>query len=413
MNTERTEKFVNAIACDLEEGGFRQVSGTMLRRTLATAVSAALPLLPPAKLSFDVEAMLSACVPGGSIVDPQVVADNIREWAAERKPAELAEQQEGQHLSAAKGTLLALGYSWNGFQWEASSPPAEPAEQKGDSRAQFEAWMTDTAKIIVGSNDPYPAGLERDYWRVWQAALAATGKQQVGEEVEDDRFPGGFADAIAYVNELEELAEAAHVKVFGHESDGESGASTLLQMTIHQLDEKSEQVGEVQDTRAQFEVWANGRDLITNPPGAYVSCYVQNDWEVWQAALAARQPVGNAEQLDHALGQTIDQRDRYHEVADDLAAHIERITGVEIGEHSSDNCPWQNAIEAAETHSPAQGIDLGQLTRYDLDEGFDHYRGLPKDKGAHLYKDATGDWVKWDDVEALIEQRDAAPGVGS
>lgn len=45
MNTERTEKFVNAIACDLEEGGFRQVSGTMLRRTLATAVSAALPLL--------------------------------------------------------------------------------------------------------------------------------------------------------------------------------------------------------------------------------------------------------------------------------------------------------------------------------------------------------------------------------
>lgn len=45
MNTERTEKFVNAIACDLEEGGFRQVSGTMLRRTLSTAVSAALPLL--------------------------------------------------------------------------------------------------------------------------------------------------------------------------------------------------------------------------------------------------------------------------------------------------------------------------------------------------------------------------------
>ena len=45
MNTERTEKFVNAIACDLEEGGFRQVSGTTLRRTLATAVTAALPLL--------------------------------------------------------------------------------------------------------------------------------------------------------------------------------------------------------------------------------------------------------------------------------------------------------------------------------------------------------------------------------
>ncbi|GEM_PF-6435230 len=62
---------------------------------------------------------------------------------------------------------------------------------------------------------------------------------------------------------------------------------------------------------------------------------------------------------------------------------------------------------------PAQGIDLGQLQRYDLDEGFDHYRGLPKDKGAHLYEDATGDWVKWDDVQTLIDQRDAAPGVGN
>lgn len=45
MNTEHIEKFVNAIACDLEEGGFRQVSGTTLRRSLTEAVSAALPLL--------------------------------------------------------------------------------------------------------------------------------------------------------------------------------------------------------------------------------------------------------------------------------------------------------------------------------------------------------------------------------
>lgn len=59
--------------------------------------------------------------------------------------------------------------------------PAELAEQQGDTRAQFEAWMTDTAKIIVGSGDPYTAGLERDYWRVWQAAIAVTGKQQVGK----------------------------------------------------------------------------------------------------------------------------------------------------------------------------------------------------------------------------------------
>ncbi|WP_414613224.1 hypothetical protein [Stenotrophomonas pavanii] len=51
-------------------------------------------------------------------------------------------------------------------------------------RARFEKWMTDVAKIIAGSSDPYPAGLERDYWRVWQAALSAqlsTGGQDAHE----------------------------------------------------------------------------------------------------------------------------------------------------------------------------------------------------------------------------------------
>lgn len=62
--------------------------------------------------------------------------------------------------------------------------------------------------------------------------------------------------------------------------------------------------------------------------------------------------------LDRALGEAIDQRDRYHEVADDLAGHIAAITGVDIGEHSSANFPWQNAIEAAEEYKPAQAVDL-------------------------------------------------------
>ena len=52
-------------------------------------------------------------------------------------------------------------------------------------RARFEKWMTDVAKIIVGSSDPYPAGLERDYWRVWQAALSA------------QPSPGGQGDGLA------------------------------------------------------------------------------------------------------------------------------------------------------------------------------------------------------------------------
>lgn len=53
-----------------------------------------------------------------------------------------------------------------------------------DTREQFEAWMVGEAKIMVGSSDPYPAGLERDYWRVWQAALASR-----PAEVDDEGLP--------------------------------------------------------------------------------------------------------------------------------------------------------------------------------------------------------------------------------
>lgn len=41
---------------------------------------AIIPAQPAQPSSLDLEAMLATCVPGGSIVDPQVVADNIRHW---------------------------------------------------------------------------------------------------------------------------------------------------------------------------------------------------------------------------------------------------------------------------------------------------------------------------------------------
>ncbi len=120
--------------------------------------------------------------------------------------------------------------------------PAELAEQQGVV-AEALLWLR-------GALD-----CENYYWDpdqreaaefAYKAALAATGKQQVGEMIEDDRFPGGFTDAIAYVNELEELSENLHQVVFGHRSDGEDGASTLLQLTLSELKEKATQVGDVQ-----------------------------------------------------------------------------------------------------------------------------------------------------------------------
>ena len=48
---------------------------------------------------------------------------------------------------------------------------ASPVDVDSELEA-FEKWMVNKAKIIIGSSDPYPAGLERDYWRVWQARAA-------------------------------------------------------------------------------------------------------------------------------------------------------------------------------------------------------------------------------------------------
>lgn len=43
--------------------------------------------------------------------------------------------------------------------------------------------------------------------------------------------------------------------------------------------------------------------------------------------------------------QIIDERDSYHDRLDELAAAVESHFGQDIGEHGSDNCPWDNALE--------------------------------------------------------------------
>lgn len=121
------------------------------------AISAAIPHLhpQPAELALDVEAMLTACVPGGSIVDPQVVADNIRAWATERKPAK---------------------------------PEAVRLRDKLRERAEFEAQVSipryglDYTELNLTRITPDWRG-EYVLFADHLAALAANGKQQVGDGI--------------------------------------------------------------------------------------------------------------------------------------------------------------------------------------------------------------------------------------
>ncbi|MEF3068105.1 hypothetical protein [Pandoraea apista] len=75
------------------------------------------------------------------------------------------------------------------------------------------------------------------------------------------------------------------------------------------------------------------------------------------AANAAPVNVGERE-----LGQVIDERDQYHDAAEKLADAIAKHFGVEIGEHSNLNCPWQNALDhiaqATKRAADAQPSDM-------------------------------------------------------
>lgn len=72
---------------------------------------------------------------------------------------------------------------------------------------------------------------------------------------------------------------------------------------------------------------------------------------VVDAVNAAMVPVATELSVNSAERAAMDalrERDEYHEVADQLAAAISRLTCVDIGEHSSGNDPWRNALAAAE-----------------------------------------------------------------
>ncbi|MBN9092047.1 hypothetical protein [Pandoraea pnomenusa] len=78
-------------------------------------------------------------------------------------------------------------------------------------------------------------------------------------------------------------------------------------------------------------------------------------------------PVNGGER---ELGQVIDERDQYHDAAEKLADAIAKHFGVEIGEHSNLNCPWQNALDhiAQATKRAADAQQVG-AARYEKVDG--------------------------------------------
>ncbi|MEX3556940.1 MAG: hypothetical protein VB135_00445 [Burkholderia sp.] len=87
MNSSITQSAIDAGALALSQHSRgSEVPREEERRVVEVVLTAVLPHFGGPSVQVDVEALLAACVPGGSVVDPQVVADNIRAWAAGRLP---------------------------------------------------------------------------------------------------------------------------------------------------------------------------------------------------------------------------------------------------------------------------------------------------------------------------------------
>jgi len=72
------------------------------------------------------------------------------------------------------------------------------------------------------------------------------------------------------------------------------------------------------------------------------------------------------EKMENDLGEVIDQRDEYHDMADRLAHAIADHFLAPIGEHSSANCPWMRALELIENPPDAAPAADGDALRRDV-----------------------------------------------
>ena len=98
-----------------------------------------------------------------------------------------------------------------------------------ECRKQFEQAMHDVFKTVVGSNDPYPAGLERDYWKVWQAAWNRRAETQVPEVALYHELL--FAVASKFPNESRHQTALRYINSAEH---GQTKVGTMLVPEVKQ-----------------------------------------------------------------------------------------------------------------------------------------------------------------------------------
>lgn len=127
---------------------------------------------------------------------------------------------------------------------------------------------------------------------------------------------------------------------------------------------------QIDQIRADFEQFAVGTER--NESGRYVDIDTHIQWTAWQAARARYAGGGES-----AEDQLISERDYWEEIAGLLADKVGALLGVDVGEHTSENCPVKSAIESVDDaireaeQKPADSLALPEI--------YEQYQTWPED----------------------------------
>src|SRR5690348_13178124 len=102
-------------------------------------------------------------------------------------------------------------------------------------------------------------------------------------------------------------------------------------------------VADIEITHEMVEAYHRGRDQAPSTGASDWTCTTRGLREV--APLIATQAC-DRQHCDALCGDVLDDRDAYLDWADKLARAIATAAGVDIGEHSNLNQPWERALGA-------------------------------------------------------------------
>lgn len=271
---------------------------------------------------------------------------------------------------------------------ERIDPEQESVEQAGgDERAAFEAaasklgiytcnferYTEETAahenRINARVEDPVRAGDYRsatlqDCWKVWQEARAALAQHspaptlRAAIDIANDRFEAPVAKWGTDLAGEEERPEIEEVSEFEREDIARSAFETAMADGIsldsflslsNTLAARYERiVGALRFERQQmdraFTACINERDAANARLHEVATACATAEQERDAALARVAELERELSNEENAHTTTIEQRDNAEHWADQLANAIAERFGVDIGEHSNLNCPWNEAL---------------------------------------------------------------------